>query len=64
MVGGEGAACVAIVRRQQKLHPCLTVPVPASSKTDPPLFKAEPIRDFGNASVIMHVRRGKNAAPW
>ncbi|GAB0206480.1 hypothetical protein GRJ2_003113600 [Grus japonensis] len=33
--------------------------MPASSKTDPPLAKAEPISDNGSASVITYLRRGK-----
>ncbi|KAK4810725.1 hypothetical protein QYF61_007699 [Mycteria americana] len=39
----QGAAGVASVRRHQKLPPCQTEPVPAGSKTDPLLAKAEPI---------------------
>ncbi|GAB0207243.1 EH domain-containing protein 4 [Grus japonensis] len=31
--------------------------MPASSKTDPPLAKAEPISDGGSASVITYLRR-------
>jgi len=33
--------------------------VPAGSKTDLPLAKAEPISDNGSASVITYLRRGK-----
>ncbi|KAK4823897.1 hypothetical protein QYF61_007962 [Mycteria americana] len=33
-------------------------PMPAGSKTDLPLAKAEPISDGGSASVIMYLRRG------
>ncbi|GAB0209984.1 acid sphingomyelinase-like phosphodiesterase 3b [Grus japonensis] len=32
--------------------------MPAGSKTDPPLAKAEPISDGGSASVITYLRRG------
>ncbi|PKU49504.1 hypothetical protein llap_213 [Limosa lapponica baueri] len=34
--------------------------MPAGSKTDPPLAKAEPISNSGSTSGIMHLRRGKN----
>ncbi|GAB0210172.1 hypothetical protein GRJ2_003483000 [Grus japonensis] len=34
--------------------------MPASSKTDPLLAKAEPISDSGSTSVITYLRRGKN----
>ncbi|KAK4810610.1 hypothetical protein QYF61_007347 [Mycteria americana] len=37
-------------------------PMPAGSKTDPPLAKAEPISDSGTASVIIYLRRGKKPA--
>ncbi|KAM9590913.1 uncharacterized protein ACIBXB_005945 [Morphnus guianensis] len=37
-------------------------PMPASSKTDPLLAKAEPISDSGSASVITYLRRGKKVA--
>jgi len=42
-----------------KLPPCLIKPVPASSKTDPPLAKAKPVSDGGSASVITYLRRGR-----
>ncbi|KAK4810990.1 hypothetical protein QYF61_014462 [Mycteria americana] len=60
LVAEEGATGVASVRRRQKLPLCPTEPVPASSKMDPPLAKAEPISDSGSASVITYLRRGKN----
>jgi len=50
---------VASVRKYQKLHLCPTEPVPASSKTDPPLDKAEPISSGGRTCVITYLRRGK-----
>ena len=34
-------------------------PIPARSKTDPLLAKAEPISDSGNTSVIIFLRREK-----
>jgi len=43
---------VASVRRCQKLPPCLIEPMPAGSKTDPLLAKAEPISDGGSTSGI------------
>ena len=43
------------------LPPCLTEPMPASSKTDPLLGKAEPISDSGSTSVITCLRKGKTA---
>ncbi|KAK4807043.1 hypothetical protein QYF61_018384 [Mycteria americana] len=46
--------------RCQKLPPCPIEPVPAGSKMDPPLAKAEPTSDSGSASVIIYLRRGKN----
>ena len=48
------------VRRHQKLPPCQAEPVPASSKTDLPLAKAEPVSDVGSAFVITYLRKGKN----
>ena len=54
-----GHAEVASVRRQQGLPPCQTESVPASSKMDPPLAKAEPISDAGGTSVITYLRKGK-----
>jgi len=37
-------------------------PMPAGSKTDPPLAKAEPISDGGSASGITQLRRGGETA--
>jgi len=34
-------------------------PVPAGSKTDLPLAKAEPISNGGSASATTHIRRGE-----
>ena len=53
--GSGGATGVASVRSCQKLPLCLTEPMPAGSKTDPPLAKAKPI----SASVITYLRRRK-----
>jgi len=53
---------VASVRSCEKLPPCLIEPVPASSKTDLLLAKAEPLSDSGSASVITYVRRGKTCS--
>jgi len=50
---------VASVRSCEKLLPCLLKPVPAGSKTDPPLAKAEPISDGGSASGITELRKGR-----
>jgi len=50
---------VSSVRRHQDLLPCWAQPVPASSKTDPLLAKAEPISDSGDTSVTTHLRKGK-----
>jgi len=41
--GSREATGVPSERRCQKLHPCLIELVPASSKMDPPLAKAESI---------------------
>jgi len=38
---------------------CSTEPMPASSKMDLPLAKAEPISDSDSTSVITYLRRGK-----
>jgi len=52
------------VRTCQKLPPCLTEPMPASSKMDLLLAKAEPISDSGSASGITCLRRGKKNLQW
>ena len=57
--GSRGAIGVASVRSCEKLPPCLIKPVPAGSKTDPPLAKAKPISDGGRASVITYSRKGR-----
>jgi len=58
-----GATGVASVTSCWKLPPCLINPVPAGSKTDPPLAKAKPISDSGSASGITYLRKGrKNTA--
>ena len=54
-----GVTGVAPVRSCWKLPLCSREPIPAGSKTDPPLAKAEPISDSGNASVITLLRRKK-----
>ncbi|KAK4830926.1 hypothetical protein QYF61_014299 [Mycteria americana] len=51
------AAGVASVRRHQELPPHRTQQVPAGSKTDPPLAKAEPISNVHGISVIADLRR-------
>jgi len=50
--GSRGAVRVTSGRSCKKLPPCLIEPVPAGSKTDPPLAKAKPISDGGRASGI------------
>ncbi|KAK4830635.1 LOW QUALITY PROTEIN: hypothetical protein QYF61_012460 [Mycteria americana] len=62
ILGSRGASGVASVRRHLELPPCQTEPVPASSKSDPPLAKAEPINNVGSASVITYLRRGKKCS--
>jgi len=57
--GSKGAAGVASMRSCQKLPLCPIAPVPAGSKTDPPMVKAEPISNGGSVSVITYFRRGK-----
>lgn len=54
-----GAAGVAYVRRHQELPPCQIEPVPAGSKTDLQLARAEPISSVRGPSVITSLRRGK-----
>ena len=53
---------MASVRSYKKLPPCLIKPVPAGSKTDPPLAKAKPISDGGSASGTTFLRRGRKKA--
>jgi len=50
---------MASVRRCKMLPLCLIEPMPASSKTHPPLAKAEFISKGGSASGITYLRRGK-----
>jgi len=50
---------VASVRSFYKLPLCWIEPMPARSKMDPPLAKAEPISDGGSASVITYLRKKK-----
>jgi len=50
----EGAVSVASVRSCEKLPPCLTEPMPASSKMDLPLAKAKPLSNGASASVITY----------
>jgi len=57
--GGRGAIGVGAVRRCQKLPPCPTEPMPASSKMDPLLGKAKPSSNGGGISVITWLRRKK-----
>lgn len=45
-----GAAGVTSVRRNHRLPPRQTEPLPASSEMDPPLAIAEPVRDTGGTS--------------
>ena len=59
MVAGGWATRVASVRRHQKLLPCWTEPVPAGSKMDLLVAKAEPVSDVGSTSVIPYLRKGK-----
>ena len=47
------------MRSCEKLPPCLTKPVPASSKMDTPLAKAKTIIDGGSTSGITDLRRGR-----
>jgi len=50
---------MASVVSSKKLPTCLIEPMPAGSKTDPPLVKAKPSSDGGSTSVITYLRRGK-----
>jgi len=59
--GSGGAIGVASERSCKKLPPCLIKPVPAGSKMDLPLAKAEPISNGGSASVITYLRGRKNS---
>lgn len=55
------AAGVDSLRRCQKLSLCLTESVLASSKTDTPLAKAEPVSDGGSRSGTTHLKREKTS---
>ena len=57
--GSSGAAGVASMKSCKKPPLCSTEPMPASSKMDLPLAKAEPISDSDSTSVITYLRRGK-----
>jgi len=46
-----GATGVTSVRSYWKLLPCLIEPVPAGSRMDPLLAKAEPISNSGSTSM-------------
>ena len=52
---------MASVRSCKKLPQCLTEAMPAGSKTDLLLTKAEPISDGGSTSGITYLRRGNVA---
>lgn len=41
---------MASVRSYQKPHPCLTEPIPDSSRMDPLLAKGKPLKDGSNRS--------------
>jgi len=58
--GSRGATRVASVRRCLKFLLCLTVPMPAGSKMDPLLAKAEHISDGGSASARTYLGKGKS----
>ena len=50
---------MAFVRSCYKLPLCHMEPMPAGSKMDPPVAKAEPSSDGGGASGITYLRREK-----
>lgn len=63
-VASRGVTALAYVRSCQKFSLCPAEPMPARSRTDPPLVKPQPIKNgfsgfsnpmelpYGNASVI------------
>jgi len=53
---------VSSVRRCEKLPPSLIEPMPAGSKKDSLLAKAEPISDGGSTSGITYLGMGKKNA--
>ncbi|KAJ7414001.1 hypothetical protein WISP_87221 [Willisornis vidua] len=60
---GSGMATgVASVKGFQKLCPCPVEPMPGSSRMDPLLAKAKPIRNDSNTSVTTEVAQMKIAA--
>jgi len=58
--GSGGAIGMASVRSCEKLPACPIEPMPAGSKRDLPLVKAEPSSNGGSTSVIPYLRRWKN----
>jgi len=57
--GSGGTTGEASVRSCEKLPPCLIKPVPAGSKMDPLVPKAEPVSDGGSASGVKYLRTGE-----
>lgn len=55
---------VAAMRTCWKLLPCPTEPMPAGSKTDPLLAKAEPNSDSGSTTEINTLRGRGRTAQW
>lgn len=51
---------VLVLRRCKKLPPCRMQPLPAGSKMDLPLAKAEPINNSGGTTEKTCLRMGKN----
>jgi len=62
VLGGGAAIGMASARRCEKFPPCLIQLVPAGSKRDLLLTKAQPVSHDGSTSVITHLRRGKKTA--
>ena len=54
-----GAIGVASVRSCEKLPPSLIKPVPANSKTDPPLPRSKAVSDGGSTPGITYLRKGR-----
>lgn len=60
--GSEKGCRAGFCAKRPKTAPGWTEAVPAGSKRDPPLAKAEPISDSGSTSVATFLRKGKKNA--
>lgn len=59
-LGGGESHSGASVSFWEKLPPCCTEPKPDSSRTDPPLARAEPSSNGGRASEVVSAHHAQN----